>query len=159
MNMRNALALFGFVILSEAAGIVGSFFTTPMIQSGWYAALRKPELAPPDWVFGPVWTILFALMGIAAFLVWRRGLSRKEVKRALSIFIAQLALNTLWSFIFFGLQSPGGAFLEIILLWLTILATLIVFSRISRAAGWLLIPYLLWVSFAVYLNYSIWVLN
>jgi tryptophan-rich sensory protein len=144
--------------VSELAGIIGSFFTTPSID-GWYSGIMKPALNPPAWVFGPVWTTLYALMGIAAFIIWKKGLERREVKIALSIFIGQLALNTLWSIIFFGFHSPGGAFLEIIFLWLAILATIIAFAKISRPAVWLLAPYILWVSFAVYLNYSIWMLN
>lgn len=174
--MSNTIKLIIAVVVSEAAGVIGSLFTTPAIQSGWYASLAKPALNPPAWVFGPVWTTLFALMGIAAFLVWRKGLDRKDVKIALSIFLIQLVLNTLWSVIFFGLKSPGGAFVEIIFLWLAILATIIAFAKIFPPAGgpavypvraffvsngaWLLlIPYILWVTFAMYLNYSIWVLN
>lgn len=147
-----------FIIISELAGVIGSLFTTPSI-AGWYAGIIKPELNPPAWVFGPVWTTLFVLMGIAAFLVWRKGYGRKDVKIALGLFYGQLILNTLWSIIFFGLHSPGGAFIEIIFLWLAILATIIAFAKISRPAAWLLLPYILWVSFAAYLNYSIWILN
>ncbi|OHB24989.1 MAG: TspO protein [Parcubacteria group bacterium RIFOXYD2_FULL_52_8] len=144
---------------SLAAGAVGSLFTTPAIQSGWYAELVKPVMNPPAWVFGPVWTLLFVLMGIAAFLVWKKGFERREVKIALVIFDVQLLLNVLWSVIFFGLRNPGGALVEIVFLWLAILATIIVFAKISRPAAWLLVPYILWVSFAVYLNYAIWTLN
>ncbi len=158
MTSKNFLKLIIAILVSEAAGIIGSIFTTPSI-SGWYANLVKPEFAPPNWIFAPVWTTLFALMGIAAFLVWKRGLDDKKVKIALGIFIGQLALNTLWSIIFFGLHSPAGAFLEIIFLWLAILATIIAFAKISRAAAWILAPYILWVSFAAYLNYAIWTLN
>lgn len=156
--MNNVLKLIVAIAVSELAGIIGSVFTTPSID-GWYAGIVKPALNPPAWVFGPVWTTLFALMGIAAFLVWRKGLDRKDVKIALGIFGGQLVLNTLWSIIFFGLHSPGGAFIEIIFLWLAILATILVFVKISKPAAWLLAPYILWVSFAVYLNYSIWMLN
>lgn len=156
--MRQPLKLIIAIIVSEGAGIIGSFFTTPSIP-GWYRGLAKPELAPPNWIFGPVWTTLFLLMGIAAFLVWKRGLDRRNVRIALGIFLIQLALNTLWSVIFFGLQNPGLAFAEIIVLWLAILATIIAFAKISRTAAWLLVPYILWVSFAGYLNYAIWMLN
>ena len=144
--------------VSELAGIIGSVFTAPAI-AGWYTTLARPELAPPNWVFGPVWTTLFALMGVTAFLVWKKGLDRKDVKIALGIFLGQLVLNTLWSIIFFGLHNPGAAFVEIIFLWLAILATIIAFAKISKLAAWLLVPYILWVSFAVYLNYAIWILN
>jgi translocator protein len=158
MNLKNWLILLGFIILSESAGIIGSVFTAPAIES-WYLGIIKPELNPPSWVFGPVWTTLFALMGIAAFLVWKKGLNNKGVKIALDIFILQLILNTFWSIIFFGLESPGWAFVEIIFLWVAILATVIAFARVSKPATWLLLPYILWVSFAVYLNYSVWILN
>ena len=159
MTLHNFLKLVLAIIISEAAGIVGAFFTTPAIQSGWYSTLARPALNPPAWVFGPVWTTLFALMGIAAFLIWKKGLDRRDVKIALGIFIGQLVLNTLWSIIFFGLHSPGAAFVEIIFLWLAILATIIAFAKISRPTIWLLLLYILWVTFAGYLNYAIWVLN
>lgn len=158
MTSKNFLKLIIAIGVSELAGVIGSIFTTPSI-SGWYANLVRPEFAPPNWIFAPVWTILFVLMGVAAFLVWKRGLDDKKVKIALGIFVGQLALNTLWSIIFFGLHSPAGAFLEIIFLWFAILVTIIFFAKISRAAAWLLAPYILWVSFAAYLNYSIWILN
>lgn len=103
--------------------------------------------------------MLFVFMGVAGFLIWKKGLERKDVKIALGIFIAQLVLNILWSFIFFGLNSIGGALVEIIFLWLAILVTIIVFYKISRPASWFLVPYILWVSFAIYLNYTIWLLN
>ncbi|OGF22735.1 TspO protein [Candidatus Falkowbacteria bacterium RBG_13_39_14] len=156
--MKNAFKLIIAIFVCELAGIIGSLFTAPAIK-GWYATLLKPHLAPPNWVFAPVWTTLFLLMGIAAFIVWQKGWERKDVKIALWIFIVQLILNTLWSIIFFGLHSPGGAFIEIIILWFAILASIIAFSRISKAAAWLLLPYIFWVSFAGYLNYSIWRLN
>lgn len=158
MKINNIFKLIIAIVVSELAGIIGLVFTTPSI-AGWYAGLVKPALNPPAWVFGPVWTTLFALMGIAAFLVWKNGLDRKDVKIALGIFIGQLVLNTLWSIIFFGLHNPGLAFIEIIFLWLAILATIIAFTKISWPAVWLLVPYILWVSFAGYLNYSIWQLN
>lgn len=146
------------IVVSLSAGFIGSAFTAPAIPV-WYESLVKPALNPPAWVFGPVWTALFVLMGIAAYLVWRKGLSRSDVKVALAIFLGQLVLNTLWSIIFFGLQNPGAALLEIFILWLAILATMIVFYKVSRRATWLLLPYILWVSFASYLNYAIWMLN
>lgn len=158
MKLNNTFKLFIAMIGSESAGIIGSVFTAPAIP-GWYADLTKPALNPPAWVFGPVWTTLFALMGVAAFLVWKKGLDRKDARIALCLFIIQLVLNTLWSIIFFGLHSLGGALIEIIFLWLAILATIISFFNISKTAAWLLVPYLLWVSFATYLNAAIWVLN
>ena len=158
MKIPNFLKLIIAIVVSELAGIIGSVFTTPSID-GWYAGIIKPALNPPAWVFGPVWAILFALMGIAAFLIWKKGLDRRDVRIALGIFIGQLVLNTFWSIIFFGFHSPGGACIEIIFLWLAILATVVVFAKISKPAAWLLLPYILWVSFAVYLNYAIWTLN
>lgn len=158
MQIRNTAKLVIAIVGSELAGIIGSVFTAPAI-AGWYTTIAKPELNPPAWVFGPVWTTLFALMGIAAFLVWKQGLERRDVRIALGIFVGQLALNTLWSILFFGLQSPGAALIEIVILWFAILATIVAFARISRPAAWLLVPYILWVSFASYLNFSIWMLN
>lgn len=158
MKINNRFKLIVTVAVSELAGLIGSLFTTPALDS-WYAGLVKPAVNPPAWIFGPVWITLFALMGLAAFFIWQKGLERPLVKFALGWFVFQLVLNVLWSFIFFGLRSPGGAMVEIIFLWLAILLTLIFFARISRPAAWLLVPYLGWVSFAGYLNYSIWQLN
>ncbi len=164
MKINNFSKLIIAIAISELAGIIGSVFTTPSIPT-WYATLVKPALNPPNWVFGPVWTTLFALMGISAFLVWSSyaratdGQRKRAVKVALVLFGVQLVLNTLWSIIFFGLHSPFWAFIEIIILWLAILTTIIAFSRISKPAAWLLAPYILWVSFASYLNCSIWMLN
>jgi tryptophan-rich sensory protein len=158
MKLQNILTLLGAIVITEGAGIIGSFFTTPSIPT-WYAGLTKPALNPPSWVFGPVWTTLFLLMGIALFLVYQKGWSHHNVKVALIIFAVQLVLNVLWSILFFGLHSPGLAAIEIGFLWISILVTIIAFMPISRAAGLLLIPYILWVSFASYLNISIWFLN
>src|SRR3990167_461575 len=129
MRINNFFKLVVAITVSEMAGVVGSFFTTPSI-AGWYAGIVKPALNPPAWVFGPVWTTLFALMGIAAFLVWSSYAKstkdkKKGIRVALILFGVQLVLNTLWSIIFFGLHSPGGALIEIVFLWLAILATII----------------------------------
>ncbi len=156
--MRNFFKLIIAVGVSESAGVIGSVFTIPAIPS-WYAGLVKPALNPPSWIFGPVWTALYAAMGIAAFLVWKNGWERKEVRMTLAVFGVQLFLNAIWSIIFFGLQNPGWALVDIVLLWFAIVWTIAVFYKISRPAAWLLVPYLLWTSFAVYLNYSIWALN
>ncbi|OGG92460.1 TspO protein [Candidatus Kuenenbacteria bacterium RIFCSPLOWO2_12_FULL_42_13] len=158
MKLNNFFKLVIAIGVSELAGIIGSVFTISAIPN-WYAGLVKPALNPPAWVFGPAWTTLYTLMGIAAFLVWRMGWERKEVKMALEVFGIQLFLNAIWSIIFFGLQNPGWALVDIILLWLAIVWTMVVFYKISRPAAYLLVPYLLWVSFASYLNYSIWMLN
>ena len=157
-GLRDWIALFAFILLSEGAGTIGSIFTAPAIGS-WYAELEKPAIAPPNWVFAPVWTTLFLLMGVAAFFVWKRGWRREGVRKALGVFLVQLILNVLWSFIFFGQHSPGGAFAEIIVLWLAIAATIIFFARISKPAAWLMTPYIAWVTFAAYLNYMLWTLN
>jgi tryptophan-rich sensory protein len=124
----------------------------------WYASLRKPSWNPPGWIFGPVWTALYAMMAVAAWLIWRRGGWGKQ-RRPLLLFIVQLALNALWTPLFFGLHRPGLAFAEILLLWLAIALTLAAFWREHRAAAWLLAPYLAWVSFAALLNLTLWRLN
>jgi tryptophan-rich sensory protein len=158
MKLNDLYKLALAVVVSEVAGVIGSIFTIPAI-SGWYATLTKPALNPPGWVFGPVWTLLYALMGLAAFWVWKKGWHKKEVKAALSLFIFQLLLNVLWSLIFFGLHSPLWAFVNIVLMWLAIVATMIAFWKISRPAFYLLAPYILWVTFAAYLNLAIVMLN
>ena len=124
----------------------------------WYASLRKPSWNPPGWIFGPVWTALYAMMAVAAWLVWRRGGFAAQ-RRALTMFLVQLALNAAWTPLFFGLHWPGVAFAEIVLLWLAIGATLFAFRPVSRVAAWLLVPYLAWVSFAAVLNFELWRLN
>lgn len=151
--------LAGAIILCEAAGLIGSIFTASSVST-WYATLLRPELAPPNWLFGPVWTTLYALMGVALYLVWTNTSTTLGARRiAIKVFFVQLVLNVFWSFIFFGTQEIGWALVEIIALWLSILASIITFVRVSRPAAWLLIPYLLWVSFATYLNYMLWVFN
>jgi translocator protein len=140
--------------LCYLAAFVGSRFTD---TGAWYQALQQPAWQPPDWLFGPVWTLLYAMMAVAAWLVWRdRGF---RAPAALTLFLVQLALNVAWSWLFFGEQRPDLAFGEIVLLWIAILATLLAFWRIRPLAGALLIPYLLWVTYAATLNYSIWQLN
>ncbi len=158
MKFKDFLHLMVAVVVSELAGIIGSVFTTSSVSS-WYPTLVQPELAPPSWVFGPVWTTLYALMGIAAFLVWKKGWDRADVRFALGLFFVQLVVNSLWSFVFFGAQNIGGALIVIALLWTLIILTIIFFGKLSKTAGWLLVPYLLWVSFASYLNYAYFLLN
>jgi translocator protein len=140
------------------AGLIGSFFTAGSIPT-WYAALNKPSFNPPGWIFAPVWTILYILMAIAAFLVWRKGLQANGVKLALFFFALQLILNVIWSILFFNYHSPFYAYIEICALWLSIVLTIVFFYQVSKPAAWLLIPYLLWVSFASVLNFAIWRLN
>jgi len=155
MSASNILKLIAAVLFCQAAGFLGSLATTPSI-GGWYKSLAKPSFNPPNWVFGPVWTTLYLLRGIALFLVWRLGLKTEGVQAALILFLIQLALNTLWSILFFGLHQPLPALIEIIVLWAFILWTMIKFFGLSRPAGWLLVPYLLWVSFASVLNFFLW---
>ncbi len=154
----SAPALIVCLAIPFIAAAIGGFFTGPAIPV-WYANLVKPSFIPPSWLFGPVWTALYAMMGVALFLIWKEGPARPGVRMALLLFAGQLALNAAWSVLFFGLRSPGIAFADIIALWLLVLATLAAFMRISGPAGALLIPYLAWVSFAAVLNFSIWRLN
>ncbi len=150
--------LIGAILLCEVAGGVGALATRTSIDN-WYATLKKPSFNPPSALFGPVWTALYALMGIALHVVSRRGSGSKSLRLAYSAFGAQLALNAGWSFLFFGRRSPLYAFVEIVLLWAAIVLTVIAFFRISKPAGLLLLPYLLWTTFAAALNFSIWRLN
>jgi translocator protein len=146
------------VLICQCAGAIGSMFTIPAIPQ-WYAFINKPSFNPPNWVFAPVWTILFSLMGIAAYLVWRKGLGAPGVKKALGIFLFQLALNSSWSVVFFGGRSILGGFAVIVILWIAILWTIKEFLPISRLAAALLVPYVLWVSFALVLNGAFVFLN
>lgn len=150
-------ALAAWIGVCLAAGAVGSWFTFDAVRT-WYPTLQKPEWNPPASVFGPVWTTLYVLMGVAAWRVWRRH-PETEVRPALRLFGVQLLLNAAWSGLFFGLRAPGWAFLELLVLWAAILATTLQFRRLDRPAAWLLAPYLAWVSFAGVLNFTIWRLN
>ena len=156
--MKKAAGIVVSIVVCELAGIIGSLFTTPSIP-GWYAGLAKPSFNPPGWVFAPVWTALYAMMGLAVWLVFEKGFKKPEVKRALAVFAVQLLLNTLWSIVFFGAHQLFGAVAVIVLLWAMILWTILLFRRISKAAAWLLVPYILWVSFATVLTVSIFTLN
>jgi len=151
---KNTLGLIGWLAVPLAAGFIGSRFA----PGAWYEALAKPAWTPPDWVFAPVWTVLYVLMGVAAWLVWRRaGFSGACV--ALSLFIVQLALNALWSYLFFGAHRIDLAFFEILILWVVILIVAALFWRETRAAGLLMLPYLFWVGFAAGLNFALWQMN
>lgn len=181
MKISGVVKFIVAIALAESAGAIGSLVTISNVTS-WYAGLAKPAFNPPGWIFGPVWTTLYFLMGVALFLVWKNDWKVKnhilEKRRkawnpyserfwtgswqkanVIAIFAVQLILNALWSLIFFGLKSPGFALFEIMALWVAILYTIINFYRISKAAAYLLIPYILWVSFAGYLNFSLWMLN
>jgi tryptophan-rich sensory protein len=158
MKIKNIAKLLSAIIICQLAGVIGSIFTSSSVET-WYAELTLPSFAPPGWFIGAVWITLYTLMGISLYLIWNKGLRNKSVKEAVSIFFIQLVLNSVWSFLFFGLQSPFIAFIEIIILWIAILFTVIKFYRISKNASLLLIPYIMWVSVALLLNFSIWLLN
>lgn len=157
LRRRPLIALIVSTGICLLVGLSGAIVTATSVRE-WYPHIEKPSWTPPGAVFGPVWTVLYLLMGVSAWLIWRHA-AEIQRRRALWIFAIQLALNSIWSFVFFGLRNPGWAALEIVLLWSAIVATLVAFARISRVAAGLLVPYLLWVSFAAALNLSIWSLN
>ncbi|MGC4007472.1 MAG: TspO/MBR family protein [Pirellulales bacterium] len=157
LRTTQILGLLASLGICFAAAGIGAWFTISEIP-GWYTALKKPTWNPPNDVFGPVWNTLYLMMAVAAWWVWRSaGFSNGRV--ALATFGAQLVLNTLWSILFFGLHRPDWAFIEIVVLWIAIGATIYAFAKISRLAAGLLVPYWLWVAFAAVLNYQIWRLN
>jgi tryptophan-rich sensory protein len=181
MKYINIIKLLTSIIICELAGVLGSIFTIPKIGA-WYKTLNKPNFNPPNWIFGPVWTTLFLLMGVSLYLVWIKKWEPKnkifssgkkawnawsekffsgewEKLNIILIFVFQLILNILWSVIFFGMQSPGAAFFVLLMLWFAILYTIINFYRVSKIAAYLLLPYILWVSFAGILNCFLWILN
>ena len=155
---RDAVRLVTSIVVCEGAGLIGSIFTASAIPI-WYASLVKPYFTPPNWLFAPAWLTLYLLMAISAFIVWRTGLDKRQVRVALGIFVLQLVLNVLWSLAFFGLHSLLFGVIVILALWLAILLTIVRFFPISRAAGALLLPYIGWVTFAAILNISIRLLN
>lgn len=146
------------LLVCLSAGVIGSLFTYQAIPT-WYATLVKPPFNPPNWVFGPVWTTLYIMMGISLYILWNKKSKKVEKKLGLRYFSVQLVLNALWSIVFFGLRSPLSAFFVIIALWVVLFLTTRSFYSVSRVASWLLIPYLLWVSFASLLNFAIVTLN
>ncbi|MFH1369092.1 MAG: TspO/MBR family protein [Elusimicrobiota bacterium] len=157
--MPTFLKLIISITVSLSAGVIGAFFTTPSVKA-WYPTLLKPSFNPPNWLFGPVWTLLYILMGIALFLVWNApGANEEQKNNAMTIFFIQLALNTLWSIVFFGMHSIVGGLFVILFLSSFIIWTTVCFMLISKTAGWLMAPYILWVSFATVLNAAIWKLN
>jgi translocator protein len=158
VNGSSVLKLVASLAVVLAAGAVGSLATAKTIPT-WYKGLAKPTFNPPDWLFGPAWSTLYLLMAIAAWLVWKQGIGAAGVKLALVVFLIQLVLNALWSVFFFGLRSPLAGLVDIVVLWLTILATIAFFSRVSVPAGVMLLPYIAWVSFAAVLNAAILRLN
>lgn len=153
-SWSGACALVAFILVTFIAPALGAF----SMPGAWYAALNKPSWNPPGWIFGPAWTLLYILMAVAAWLVWRRG-GFAEQGRPLTLYFVQLALNAAWTPIFFGAHAMGWALLEIVALWCAIALTLVSFRRVSPAAGWLLAPYLAWVTFATALNFTLWRMN
>ncbi|HTL09520.1 MAG TPA: TspO/MBR family protein [Chitinophagaceae bacterium] len=156
--MSNTVKLVISIAATVGIGLLGGIFTGPEIQT-WFVHLQKPSWNPPNWLFAPVWSTLYLLMGIAFYLIWKSPGAGDGKRWAMIIFIVQFALNFFWSFIFFREHQMGWAFVEIIVLWIAILCTIIAFSRINKTAAWLLVPYISWVSFAAILNYTIWQLN
>jgi len=146
--MINYKRLIVSLVSPQLVGLVGSFFTATAI-SVWYAGLAKPALNPPGWVFGPVWILLYFLMGVSVYLIWQK-------EESTALFWIHLFFNALWSIIFFGLRSPAWALIDLLILWILVIVLIAKFWKISRPAAYLLIPYFLWVSFAGYLNYAIW---
>jgi tryptophan-rich sensory protein len=149
--------LIAALVIVLVASFIGSTFTSSSVDN-WYKTLKRPGVTPPGWIFGPVWGVLYIMMGLAFYLVWVRP-STKKTEFALDIFGIQLVLNIMWSFLFFSMRSPLAAFIEIIFLWFFILLTIGLFYKISKPAAYLLVPYLLWVGFAANLNYYFWILN
>lgn len=149
--LRRGLALGGFIVITFCAPLAGMF----SLPGAWYAALHKPSWNPPAWIFGPAWTLLYTLMAIAAWLVWKRDGCRLPLR----LYFLQLVLNAAWTPLFFGAHQLGWALVEIVALWIAILLTLLNFQRVNKTAGWLFVPYLAWVTFAAFLNFTLWRLN
>ncbi len=157
MKKRNFVKLISAILICQGAGLLGSVFTTSSVNN-WYTTIQKPVFNPPNWVFAPVWSLLFLMMGISLYLILIKRLDRK-VRLGLILFGTQLMLNILWSFFFFDLKNPLIAFIEIIILWFFIFLTTYQFWKIDKKSSYLLLPYLLWVTFAAVLNFYIWKLN
>lgn len=154
MSLYDVLGFVTFLLVCAAAAAPGMKYR----PGAWYAHLDKPPWTPPDWLFAPVWTVLYFMIAVSGYVVWTSGNAEGEIL-PLALFALQLALNALWSVLFFGLRRPGYAFADIVALWVVILATIVSFFTLQPVAAWLLIPYLLWVSFAAGLNYSVWQRN
>jgi translocator protein len=156
--MKNFLKLFISILICFTAAGLGTLFTISAIPT-WYATLNKPSFSPPNYLFGPVWTILYLLMGISLYLVWKKGFKNKKIKDAIYLFGIQLFLNAIWSPVFFGVHSLLLALVIIVAMWFYIIKTIKAFAKIDKTASYLLYPYLAWVSFASILNFSVWFLN
>ena len=155
--MKKIIRLIVAVSLPLAVGSIAGLFTSSSVK-GWFITLNKPSFNPPGWLFAPVWTILYILMGIAFYIIWNKDVDASLKRKAMLFYFAQLVLNFCWSFIFFYAKQPGWAVVDIVLLWILIIGTIYWFSKISKPAAWLLVPYILWVSFATVLNFAIWIL-
>lgn len=158
MTIKSLPKLLFSIVLCEGAGLVGSLFTFSAI-SNWYVTLNKPSFSPPNYLFGPVWITLYALMGVSLYLIWQENIKKKEVKESLQAFGIHLFFNATWSMMFFGLRNSLLGLINILILWILIVIVIYKFYKINKTSGLLLLPYLVWVSFATYLNYSVWVLN
>jgi benzodiazapine receptor len=156
--MNKTLKLIIAIAIPLTVGFTSGFFTITGVGS-WYQTIQRPSWNPPNWIFGPVWTTLYIMMGVALFLIWKADAEIKTKNQAILLFAVQLILNFFWSIIFFNLQQPGWAFAEIVMLWIFILLTIFAFAKINKLAAWLLVPYVSWVSFASILNYTIWRMN
>lgn len=154
--MKNWVKLVISIAIPQIVAGAGAYFTVSGIGS-WYQTIQRPTWNPPSWLFGPVWTTLYVLMGIALYLVWKSAASNK--RSAISLWSVQLVVNFLWSFLFFNQHQIGGALIDLVILWLLLLLTIFAFAKINKAAAWLLVPYISWVTFAGILNYTIWMLN
>jgi benzodiazapine receptor len=158
IKKKDVLTLAICILICQCVGFIGSLFTRPSIPT-WYATLDKPPFTPPNWIFSPVWITLFLLMGISLFLIWRRGFAERKVRIALVCFGSQLIFNILWSVLFFGFRSSLAGFIDIAALWVAIALTIFYCLKVSKMAGVLLVPYIVWVSFAAVLNFFILRLN
>jgi tryptophan-rich sensory protein len=156
--MKNWLKAILSLALPQIAGLTGAMFTVTG-EGSWYRTIEKPEWNPPGWLFGPVWTTLYILMGIAFYLIWTSAADKRIKRPAMAFWLIQLVFNLCWTLIFFYAQQIGYAFAEIVVLWLLILITILLFARISKLAAWLLVPYISWVTFAAVLTYTIWQMN
>ena len=156
--MGKTLKIISSIAVCLSAGAVGTIFTISAIPT-WYATLIKPSFSPPNYLFGPVWTILYILMGISIAIIWQKGIKTMKAREAVYLFIVQLALNAVWSPIFFGAKNLFIALIIIIFMWIFILKTIMAFAKINKIAAYLLYPYIAWVSFATILNFSVWFLN
>ncbi len=156
--MKKILQIIGFVLICQLAGGIGTIFTIPAIPN-WYATLNKPSFSPPNWLFGPVWLVLYTMMGIGVWLIWQKREKSKEAKFGVGLFFVHLLVNAAWSPIFFGMKNLFCALIIIVMMWAMIVWLILVWGKIDKRAAYLLVPYLMWVSFATALNFFIWKLN